>query len=116
MITVLRNTTFSPLLVKPGKHQLFVSGGIFQIAIFIRPWESELGRKKGEASVASLSLPVTFPSQPSITEVGLKQQIERLPPLCLFLSLRRLLARSLKSPLQLSVSRTMFNKQDEMCV
>lgn len=66
MITVLRNITFSLLPVNPSKHQLFVSGGIFQIAIFIRPWESEPGRKR-EASVSPLSLPVTFHlSHPSL--------------------------------------------------
>lgn len=58
----------------------FVSDGIFQIAIFIRPWESDPGIKKGKHvnaccfSASSCDLL----SQPSITEVGLKQHTERL--------------------------------------
>lgn len=55
----------------------------------MRPWESELGRKKGKR-------PSDLPSLPSITEVGFERQIECLSPsLSSTLLLRCLLASCL---------------------
>lgn len=62
MITVLHSTIFPTACKLKETSASSVSGGIFQTEIFIRPWESEPGRKKGSVwmCVASLPLPVTF--------------------------------------------------------
>ncbi len=82
------NYSIAQHLIFPTAYKLketsasFVSGGIFQIAAFIRPWESEAGTENGKRlNVCFLSVSsCDLPSQPSITEVEFKQQTECLSP------------------------------------
>lgn len=92
----------------------FVSGGIFQIAILIRPWESEPGIKSGREMSECVLLRWLFlwPSVPAIRHRGGTEAANWVSvSLSLFLSFHCLLAHS---DHKLSVSHTTFNQQDKL--